>query len=147
VKAAGLKDADLHFHDLRHEAASRLLERGWSLQHVQEMLGHADAATTAVYVNATAEQLADSMRRFPAPEPPKLSPAPLQTVTKTAANRQGHLHVALRAFRPANGGHGSGSLRLSDDSENQNDRVADIWLRRTDQRRRSTTRAGCYCLS
>jgi len=34
------------------------------------MLGHADAATTSIYVNATAEQLADSMRQFPAPEPP-----------------------------------------------------------------------------
>lgn len=69
LKAAGLKDADLHFHDLRHEAASRLLERGWPLQHVQQMLGHADAATTSIYVNATADQLADSMKRFPTPEP------------------------------------------------------------------------------
>jgi len=30
---------DLHFHDLRHEAGSRLLEAGWPIHHVKEMLG------------------------------------------------------------------------------------------------------------
>ena len=55
---------DLKFHDLRHEAASRLLEAGWSLQAVQAMLGHADAKTTSIYINTTLSQLHDSMRRF-----------------------------------------------------------------------------------
>ena len=55
---------DLRFHDLRHEAASRLLERGWPLQDVQRMLGHKDAKTTSIYVNTTLERLHDSMRRF-----------------------------------------------------------------------------------
>lgn len=55
---------DLKFHDLRHEAASRLLEAGWPLQHVQAQLGHADAKTTSIYVNTTLGQLHDSMRRF-----------------------------------------------------------------------------------
>ena len=36
---------DLHLHDLRHEAGSRLLEAGWPIHHVQEMLGHSDAET------------------------------------------------------------------------------------------------------
>jgi hyperosmotically inducible periplasmic protein len=36
---AALDAIDLHFHDLRHEAGSRLLERGWALHHVQAMLG------------------------------------------------------------------------------------------------------------
>ena len=44
---------DLTFHDLRHEAASRLLEAGWPLQAVQAMLGHADAKTTSIYTNTT----------------------------------------------------------------------------------------------
>ena len=61
---------DLHFHDLRHEAASRLLEQGWPLQHVQAMLGHADAKTTSIYLNVTFQQLADSARRFVGPERP-----------------------------------------------------------------------------
>ena len=53
---------DLKFHDLRHEAASRLLEAGWPLQAVQAMLGHADAKTTSIYINTTLSQLHDSMR-------------------------------------------------------------------------------------
>lgn len=71
----------LHFHDLRHEAGSRMLEAGWPLSHVQQVLGHADAATTSRYLNATTEHLLDSMQRYgvqplhqlaqsPAPEPP-----------------------------------------------------------------------------
>ncbi|MGE3511920.1 MAG: site-specific integrase [Vicinamibacterales bacterium] len=55
---------DLRFHDLRHEAGSRLVERGWPLHHVQRMLGHQDAKTTSIYLNATIHELADSMRRF-----------------------------------------------------------------------------------
>ena len=61
-KAAGIDN--LHFHDLRHETGSRLLEAGWPLQHVQAILGHADAKTTSTYLNATVQHLLDSMRRF-----------------------------------------------------------------------------------
>jgi len=42
--AAGV--SGLHFHDLRHEAGSRLMERGWLLHHVSALLGHADIKTT-----------------------------------------------------------------------------------------------------
>ena len=55
---------DLHFHDLRHEAGSRLLEAGWPLHHVQEMLGHADLKQTSTYLNVTQVGLQDSMRLF-----------------------------------------------------------------------------------
>ena len=55
---------NLKMHDLRHEAASRLLESGWPLQDVQAMLGHKDAKTTSIYVNTTLSRLHDSMRRF-----------------------------------------------------------------------------------
>lgn len=37
---------DLHFHDLRHEAASRWLEGGVPIHHIQELLRHADVKTT-----------------------------------------------------------------------------------------------------
>ncbi len=59
-----LKRIDLHFHDLRHEAGSRLLERGWPLHHIQRMLGHASLAQTADYLNVTRMGLHDSMQRF-----------------------------------------------------------------------------------
>lgn len=61
-KAAGV--VGLHFHDLRHEAGSRMLEAGWPLSHVQQILGHADASTTSRYLNASTEQVLDSMQRF-----------------------------------------------------------------------------------
>ena len=53
----------LHFHDLRHEAGSRMIEAGWPLHHVQKMLGHEDAKTTSIYLNASFAELTDSMQR------------------------------------------------------------------------------------
>jgi integrase len=61
-RAAGVEN--LHFHDLRHEAGSRLSEAGWPLHHVQHMLGHQDAKTTSIYLNATIQELTDSMKRY-----------------------------------------------------------------------------------
>jgi integrase len=59
-----LREIDLHFHDLRHEAGSRMLESGWPLHHVQRMLGHSDVKQTATYLNAERVGLHDSMKRF-----------------------------------------------------------------------------------
>lgn len=53
---------DLHLHDLRHEAGSRLLEAGWPLHHVQHMLGHANIEQTSIYLNATLKGLHRSMK-------------------------------------------------------------------------------------
>lgn len=61
-KAAGV--TGLRFHDLRHEAGSRMLEMGWPLHQVAEMLGHADVKTTSVYLNPTRQGLQESMRKF-----------------------------------------------------------------------------------
>jgi hypothetical protein len=52
----------LHFHDLRHEAGSRLLEAGWPVHHVQHMLGHTSLQQTSTYLNATLRGLHESMR-------------------------------------------------------------------------------------
>lgn len=59
---AAYRGIDLHFHDLRHEAGSRLLEGGWPVHHVQHMLGHASLQQTSTYLNATLRGLHDSMR-------------------------------------------------------------------------------------
>jgi integrase len=53
---------NLHFHDLRHEAGSRLLEAGWPLHEVQQMLGHASLEQTSTYLNATLRGMHRSMR-------------------------------------------------------------------------------------
>jgi integrase len=61
---AVLKAIDLHFHDLRHEGGSRLLEAGWPLHHVQEMLGHASIEQTSTYLNVQQGGLRESMRKL-----------------------------------------------------------------------------------
>ena len=43
---------------------SRLLESGWPVHHVKEMLGHADLSTTNTYLNVTRLGLRESMERF-----------------------------------------------------------------------------------
>jgi len=60
---AHLAAINLTFHDLRHEGGSRLLEAGWPLHHVRDMLGHADISTTSRYLNAERYGLRESMRR------------------------------------------------------------------------------------
>ncbi len=55
---------DLHFHDLRHEAGSRLLEAGWPLHTVAHMLGHANISQTSTYLNATKVGLQEAMQRL-----------------------------------------------------------------------------------
>ncbi|PYR95644.1 MAG: hypothetical protein DMF84_00145 [Acidobacteria bacterium] len=76
---------NLHFHDLRHEAGSRLLEAGWPVHHVQHMLGHSSLQQTCTYLNGRS---AVSMNRCGR----SIKPAPL-------ANRlQTHLHAATGLF-------------------------------------------------
>ena len=47
---------NLHWHDLRHEYASRLVERGVPLAQVRDLLGHASITTTERYDNQKARK-------------------------------------------------------------------------------------------
>lgn len=69
-----LEIEDLHFHDLRHEAVSRLFELGWSIPHVAAVSGHRSWSSLKRYTQL--RQRGDKFANWPwldtvAPKPQK----------------------------------------------------------------------------
>lgn len=57
---------DLHFHDLRHEFGSQLLEAGGELHEVQATLGHTNIKMTRTYLNATTQGVKQAFKKLEA---------------------------------------------------------------------------------
>lgn len=62
VRALGFDD--LHFHHLRHTAATYMVASGMELLYVQYVLGHSDIKTTLIYAHIVQNSLKKQMANF-----------------------------------------------------------------------------------
>ena len=99
------REINLHWHDLRHEYASRLVERGVPLAQVRDLLGHASILTTERYDNQRLEALQAAVGRLEAGkefDPPPLTPRKKSSEV-TEPFRVGRM-VPVRGFEPRSRG-------------------------------------------
>ena len=103
-----LREIDLHWHDIRHEYASRLVEKGVPLAQVRDLLGHASILTTERYDNQKLEALQAAVERLETGK--TFDPAGAQSdVTAEAGSSSGAKAEVSRFFQdqprqPSNGG-------------------------------------------
>ncbi len=63
LKQAGCGDKGFTFHTARHTFASLLLQQGVGMATIQQLLGHANIATTQIYAEVTQDVIKQDLRR------------------------------------------------------------------------------------
>ncbi|MBI9035810.1 MAG: tyrosine-type recombinase/integrase [Bacteroidales bacterium] len=56
ARAAGIRRR-VHIHMLRHSFATHLLEDGWDISYIQELMGHRSIKTTSIYTHIVNDAL------------------------------------------------------------------------------------------
>lgn len=62
ARACGIED--VHFHHLRHTAATKMIESGIEINYVKEMLGHSSITTTEIYTAVVQKTLKEKMKKL-----------------------------------------------------------------------------------
>lgn len=80
---------DLRWHDLRHEACSRLAERGWTTHQIQRVSGHKTLQSLQRYTHISTASIHALWEREEQPKPPQ-EPSP---GTRTSRRNRGPVNV------------------------------------------------------
>jgi hypothetical protein len=91
-----LAQINLHWHDLRHEALSRLADDSVPVHELQMPAGHASSTTTRRYLNARRTRLPNRCGRR-ACVTPRASPRPMKTRFRWGEMRLNALPIASRS--------------------------------------------------
>jgi integrase/recombinase XerD len=64
LRKNNMKRKELSAHSIRHTSASQLLDHGAGIRYVQELLGHKNPETTALYTHTQDAKLAKIYRKY-----------------------------------------------------------------------------------